>query len=133
MTINHSGTGQNWLLSRLAESQLAFTDCMPNEVKYFVEHSDSKFVIAHDQEQVDKFLTPYKDSEGKEHPPLKDELPLLKKVIYWDPKGVWNYDDPILMSFNKVIEMGEEYDKLHPDLFEANIGLPNRDWVLLAN
>ena len=98
-----------------------FTDCMPNEVKYFVEHSDSKFVIAHDQEQVDKFLTPYKDSEGNEHPPLKDELPLLKKVIYWDPKGVWNYDDPILMSFNKVIEMGEEYDKLHPDLFEANI------------
>lgn len=98
-----------------------FTDCMINEVKYYVEHSDSKIVIAHDQEQVDKFLTPYKDSEGNEHPPLKDELPLLKKVIYWDPKGVWNYDDPILMSFNEVIELGKEYDKLHPDLFEANI------------
>ena len=98
-----------------------FTDCMPNEVKYYVEHSDSKFVIAHDQEQVDKLLIPYKDREGNEHPPLKDGLPLLKKVIYWDPKGVWNYDEPILMSFNKVIEMGEEYNKLHPDLFEANI------------
>jgi len=86
-----------------------FTDCMPNEVKYFVEHSDSKFVIAHDQEQVDKLLQ------------IKDELPLLKKVVYWDPKGVWNYDEPILISFNKVIELGKEYDKLHPDLFEATI------------
>ncbi len=86
-----------------------FTDCMSNEVKYFVGHSDSKFVIAHDQEQVDKMLQ------------IKDELPLLKKVIYWDPKGVWNYDEPILMSFNKVIELGKECEKLHPGLFEANI------------
>jgi len=86
-----------------------FTDCMANEVKYYVEHSDSKFVIAHDQEQVDKLLQ------------IKDELPLLKKVIYWDPKGVWNYDDPILMSFDKVIELGKEYDKAHPGLFEDKI------------
>jgi long-chain acyl-CoA synthetase len=86
-----------------------FTDCMSNEVKYFVGHSDSKFVIAHDQEQVDKLLQ------------IKDELPLLKKVIYWDPKGVWNYDDPILMSFDKVIELGKEYDKAHPGLFEDKI------------
>jgi len=86
-----------------------FTDCMPVEVKYFVEHSDSKIVIAHDQEQVDKLLQ------------IKDELPLLKKVIYWDPKGVWNYDDPILMSFDEVIHLGKEYEKLHPGLFEANL------------
>ena len=86
-----------------------FTDCMPDEVKYYVEHSDSKFVIAHDQEQVDKILQ------------IKGELPLVKKVIYWDPKGVWNYDDQILMSFNEVIELGSEYGKQRPDLFEANV------------
>ncbi len=93
-----------------------FTDCMPSEVKYYVEHSDSKFVIAHDQEQVDKLLQ------------IKNELPLLKKVIYWDPKGVWNYNDPILMSFNKVIELGKEYDRLKPSLFETNIqGIDGED------
>lgn len=86
-----------------------FTDCMPEEVKYFVSHSDSKFVVAHDQEQTDKLLK------------IKDDLPLLKKVIYWDPKGLWSYDDPILMSFDEVIELGKEYEKLHPGLFEANI------------
>ena len=79
-----------------------FTDCMPKEVKYYVEHSDSRFVIAHDQEQVDKLLL------------IKDELPLLKKVIYWDPKGLWNYNDPILIAYNDVIEKGREYEKTHP-------------------
>ncbi len=86
-----------------------FTDCMPPEVKYYVSHSDSKFVVAHDQEQVDKLLQ------------IKSELPLLKKVIYWDPKGLWSYTDPILMSFDEVIKLGQEYERLHPNLFEANI------------
>jgi long-chain acyl-CoA synthetase len=86
-----------------------FTDCMPKEVKYYVEHSDSRFVIAHDQEQVDKLLL------------IKDELPLLVKVIYWDPKGLWNYDDPIMAAYNDVIEKGREFEKKHPGLFEQNI------------
>lgn len=106
-----------------------FTDCLPVEVKYYVEDSESKFVVAHDQEQVDKFLIPYKDREGNQHPPLKDELPLLKKVIFWDPKGmlgfggapIGEYADPILLSFDQVIELGMEYEKGHPGLFEENI------------
>ncbi|MBM4452064.1 MAG: long-chain fatty acid--CoA ligase [Chloroflexi bacterium] len=106
-----------------------FVDCLPTEVKYYVENSESKFVVAHDQEQVDKFLNPYKDREGNEHPPLKEELPLLKKVIFWDSKGILgyegipigDYDDPILMSFEQVLELGKEYEKDHPGSFEENI------------
>lgn len=86
-----------------------YTDCGPQEVKYFYENADSSFAVAHDQEQVDKFLD------------IKDELPLLKKVIYWDPKGLWTYDDPVLMSFEKVQDLGREYEKVHPHLFEESI------------
>ena len=86
-----------------------FIDCLPAEVKYYVEDSESKFVVTDDQEQVDKLLQ------------IKDELPLLKKVIFWDPKGLWSYDDPILVSFDDVIESGKEYEKGHPGLFENNI------------
>lgn len=86
-----------------------YTDCGPQEVKYFVTHSDSKFVIAHDQEQVDKVLQ------------IKDELPLVKRIIYWDPKGLWSYDDPLLMSFDEVVELGKGYEEVHPQLFEENI------------
>jgi acyl-CoA synthetase (AMP-forming)/AMP-acid ligase II len=74
-----------------------------------VTDSDSTFVVAHDQEQVDKLLQ------------IKDDLPLVKKVIYWDPKGLWNYDDPILISFPDLIQLGKEYEKNHPGLFEEYI------------
>ena len=86
-----------------------FVDSIPSEVKYIAEHSDAKFAIVNDQEQTDKFLE------------IKDELPYLKKVIYWDPKGLRNYDDPILISFDEVSELGKEYEKTHPDLFEKNV------------
>ena len=83
-----------------------FTDSLPDEVKYIVEHSDSKFLLAHDQEQVDKALE------------IKDDLPLLKRVIYWEPKGMRDYDDPILTYFYDVIEMGREFEENHPGHFE---------------
>ncbi len=86
-----------------------FVDSIPSEVKYIAEHSDAKFAVINDQEQADKFLE------------IKDELPLLKKVIYWDPKGLRNYDDPILISFTEVIKLGREYEATHPGLFEQNV------------
>jgi len=78
-------------------------------VKYIAEHSGARFAIVNDQEQTDKFLE------------IKDELPSLKKVIYWDPKGLRNYDDPILITFAEVIKLGREYEQTHPDLFEQNV------------
>ncbi len=86
-----------------------FTDCIPAEVKYYLEHSDSKFVVAHDQEQVDKLLE------------IKDQLPLLKKIIFWDPKGLWNYRDSLLLSFGEVLKMGTDLEKEDPQLFEREI------------
>jgi len=86
-----------------------FVDSIPAEVKYIAEYSGAKFAIVNDQEQADKFLE------------IKDELPLLTKVIYWDPKGLKNYDDPILIGFPEVIALGREYEETHSGLFEQNV------------
>ncbi len=86
-----------------------FVDSVPSEVKYTATHSDAKFAVVNDQEQTDKFLS------------VKDQLPSLQKIIYWDPKGLRNYDDPILISFDDVIQLGKEYEKTHPGLFEENV------------
>ncbi|MBE9482359.1 MAG: AMP-binding protein [Chloroflexi bacterium] len=86
-----------------------FVDSIPSEVKYIAAHSEAKFAIVNDQEQTDKFLE------------IRGELPSLKKVIYWDPKGLKNYDDPILISFAQVMKMGKEYEETHPGLFEQNV------------
>ena len=86
-----------------------FVDSIPSEVKYVAAHSGAKFAIVNDQEQTDKFLEIY------------DELPLLKKVIYWDPKGLKNYDNPALISFAEVVELGRAYEETHHGLFEQNV------------
>jgi len=86
-----------------------FVDSIPSEVKYIASHSGSKFAIVNDQEQTDKFLE------------IKKDLPSLQKIIYWDPKGLKNYDDPSLVSFNEVLKMGKEYEIENPKLFEHNI------------
>jgi long-chain acyl-CoA synthetase len=96
-----------------------FVDCTPPEVKYYAVNSESRFILAHDQEQVDKVLG------------IKSELPLIEKVIYWDPKGLWFYDEPLLMSFNQVLELGEKYEETNPRLFEKNVQEGSGDDVAL--
>ncbi len=86
-----------------------YVDSVPSEVEYTARHSDAKFAIVNDQEQTDKFLE------------IRLNLPLLQKIIYWDPKGLKNYDDPILISFTDVIKLGKEYDKANPDDFEKRL------------
>jgi long-chain acyl-CoA synthetase len=86
-----------------------FVDSIPSEVKYIAEHSGSVIAIVNDQEQVDKFLE------------IRSELPLLRKIIYWDPKGLKNYEDTVLISFDDVIALGKKYEASNPDLFETNI------------
>jgi long-chain acyl-CoA synthetase len=86
-----------------------YVDSVPSEVEYIARHSDAKFAIVNDQEQTDKFLE------------IRLNLPLLQKIIYWDPKGLKNYDDPILISFTDVIKLGKEYDKKNPGDFEKRL------------
>jgi long-chain acyl-CoA synthetase len=87
----------------------AFVDSIPSELKYIAGHSGASFAIVNDQEQADKFLE------------ICDDLPSLKKVIYWDAKGLNNYDHPLLISLEKVIEEGKSFDRVNPGRFEENI------------
>ena len=86
-----------------------FTDCGPEEIKYFINLCDIKFLVVHDQEQVDKIIS------------LKHEIPGIKKVIYWDPKGLWDFHDPLFMSMDDAFRIGQDYEHEHPGLFETNI------------
>jgi long-chain acyl-CoA synthetase len=85
-------------------------DATPREVEFYFNHSDATFAIAKDQEQVDKFLQ------------IRDKIPKIKKVVYWDPKGMWAYkDNPLLIQFDEVMKIGEKVDEECPGLFEKYI------------
>jgi len=83
-----------------------FTDSIPNEIEYVVTHSESTFVFAKDQEQCDKFLE------------IKEKIPQVKAVIYWDPRGMWGYDDPWLLSYESVQALGKQKSEGQPELFD---------------
>jgi long-chain acyl-CoA synthetase len=87
----------------------AYSDLTPMEIRFIAGNSEATFVVAQDQEQVDKFLH------------IKDELPLLKKVVYWSYKGLKHYEDPILLGYREVLQLGEEYGGEHPGVFERSV------------
>ncbi len=86
-----------------------FTDAIPEELKYTIDFADCKFVVARDQEQVDKILD------------IKDALPKVERVIYWYYKGMRNYREPFLSRFDQVVQMGVKYEEDHPGIFEQMI------------
>jgi long-chain acyl-CoA synthetase len=94
-----------------------YSDLTPREIKTIVENSDAKYAVVEDQEQADKFLQ------------IKHEIPLLKKIIYWNYKGLAHYDDPILIGYREVVQRGEKYEEEHPGLFEQNVDTGKADDV----
>jgi long-chain acyl-CoA synthetase len=67
------------------------------EVEYLMFDSASKILIAEDQEQVDKALA------------VRDRLPELERIIYIEPRGTNRYTDEILMSWDELLEVGDEH------------------------
>jgi long-chain acyl-CoA synthetase len=104
-----------WYYSELAAQAVhavsvgAYSELTPPELKYIAESSEARFAVVQDQEQVDKLLQ------------IKNVLPRLERIIYWNYKGLAHYKDPVLIGFKEVLSLGEEYEKEHPGLFEQNV------------
>ncbi|VEN73073.1 Long-chain fatty acid--CoA ligase [Candidatus Desulfarcum epimagneticum] len=96
-----------------------FQDCLIDEVKYILDHSDTKFLFGEGQEEVDKAMSIFK------------ECPKLEKIIWDDPKGMRNYDEDYLVSLDEVREMGRKLDGEQPDLFEEMVNRGKGEEVAL--
>lgn len=75
------------------------------ECEYVVGHSDAVVYICEDEEQLDKALA------------FRDRTPKLRKLIVWEMEGLKHYEDPMLMSFDQLLELGKEEDRKNPGLF----------------
>ena len=76
------------------------------QVEYVVNHCDAKFLFVENEEQLDKYLM------------FREKTPFLKKVIVWDTKGLLSFTDPLVMTFDQLIEKGRHADEEHPTLFK---------------
>jgi len=105
-----------WLFSELAAQSMGaksvgiYQDSVSEEVLDIVSRSDATFVVAEDQEQVDKLIEIWPQLKGQVH-----------KVIYYDPKGLRNYTEDYLMYFLDVEALGKEYEKEHPGFYEESV------------
>ena len=76
------------------------------ECEYVVGHSESVVYLCEDEEQLDKALA------------FRQNTPALKKMIVWDMEGLRDFHDPMVMSFDELLAMGEKIDREKPGLFK---------------
>ena len=79
------------------------------DLKVIAGQCKPKFAIVQDQSQITKFQS------------IKDDMPNLKKIIYWDGEGLKNPKDSLLLDFAEALKLGAEYEKIYPNRFEQNI------------
>ena len=82
-----------------------FSDASPQDLAFVVKSTDASIICAHDQEQVDKTLA------------IKAHIPQILKVIYWEARGLWNYADDWLASYDEIESMGRAYRQRQPNRF----------------
>lgn len=75
------------------------------ECEYVVGHSDAVVYICEDEEQLDKALV------------FRKKTPKLRKLIVWEMEGLKHYEDPMLMSFQQLLDLGRQEDRANPGLF----------------
>jgi long-chain acyl-CoA synthetase len=75
--------------------------------------------VVEDQEQTDKFLE------------IRERCPKIRHVIVDDLKGMRHYNDPILISFSSVQQLGKELGAAKPDLFNEKLSSIGEETVAL--
>ncbi len=71
-----------------------YADSVADELATLLEHAEASVVIAQDQEQVDKILS------------TRDRLPRVRHILYDEPRGLGDYDEPGLHALAAVMAKG---------------------------
>jgi long-chain acyl-CoA synthetase len=115
-----------WLFSELGVQSAGaitvnlFTSAVAKELVYGLNRIKAAYAVVQDQEQIDKLLE------------FRVELSHVRRVIYIDPTGMRTYsDDPWLLSFSQLLELGKKLDNDEPELFVKELWEGKPDDVAL--
>ena len=84
-----------------------YPDAAPDEVRHVIQASNVRFVLAEDQEQVDKILD------------LRETCPSIAHIVYDDPRGLAAYPDRGLVSWQALQLRGAQRLLNDPALRDA--------------
>ena len=71
-----------------------YADSVADEIAAVLDHSEARVIVAQDQEQVDKILS------------VRDRLPRLRHLLYDEPRGLADYDEPGLHALEAIMAKG---------------------------
>jgi long-chain acyl-CoA synthetase len=97
------------IMSASAVTVGIYTTSSAKQCQYVVSHSAAKIYIAEDEEQLDKALA------------FRDQTPDLKKIIVMDPKGLRGFSDPMVMTFQELLDLGRDAHQKEPTRFEEMV------------
>ncbi|SDZ05560.1 long-chain acyl-CoA synthetase [Jannaschia faecimaris] len=80
-----------------------YQDAVGEEIAYVLGNCSAKFVIAGDQEQVDKVVE------------VKDRIEGLRHIVYLDGGGLRKYDHSVMSSMETLRETGRNTDRAEMD------------------
>lgn len=92
-----------------------YPDLTADEMHYLVQDSEAVYLIAQDQEQVDKGLA------------ILEKSPGLRAIVYWDDTGMWSYREPVLRPFAQVQRAGRAAHEADPGAFEQAVAAGGPD------
>ena len=92
-----------------------YQDSVAEEMAYVLDHCSARFVVAEDQEQVDKVLE------------IQDRLETLEHLIFLDPRGLSKYDRTHLHDYREVQADGRAHLAEHKDQLAARIAAQTGD------
>ena len=123
-----------WLIAQLAAQAVGarslgvYQDSVASEVRYLIEFAGARFVVAEDQEQVDKLLEVWDElaaAEGGER--------RIEKVIYYDSRGLGAYPHDFLLDFSEVEKIGRSAASSTEDDFARWVEATTADDVALLS
>jgi len=105
-----------WLFTELGAQAMGavtlnlFTSAISDELAHTLNRVRAVYAVVQDQEQVDKLLE------------VRDKLTYLRQVVYIDPTGMRAYrDNPWLISFADLLDMGDACDAADPGYFSREM------------
>ena len=97
-----------------------YQDAVGEELTYVLRHCGARFLVAADQEQVDKVLD------------VQAELPELEHVVYLDSRGLRRYDHAAMTRLSELQEAGRaRRDELLPELERRRGALGSEDTCVM--
>ncbi len=81
----------------------------PEQCKYVINHAEARFHFVENEEQLDKWLQ------------IREDTPSLQKIIVLDETGLLEFDHEMVMSWEKLVSLGESVREKHGDEFERRL------------